>query len=311
MNQIDELIRSFDTDTPDERAQHAALEAARRALRSAIAAEHVGKPRWRRIGRRRALGVALAAAVAIGLAVPAFGVVGDGWIGVGGEIEGIRGSAAPKLTGPPVVVASGEPREPWTILVARSNQGLCLNTDDGDEDFDRDRYRLGDCGYLDIHGDFPSDVRGDPLAPCIGLTELVPCGSRRKFWVQYGSGGYVPEIRRTIVTGAAAADVVSIGLVLANGGTLEAQVVERPLGPDVPLNVYWAKLGPEDGLRLSRWRDANGHLMPCLDVLVKTVVARDSEGRVLGRRIPAWNGNPNGDPAGPRGPGGFRDTECV
>jgi hypothetical protein len=315
MNQIDELIRSLDDDISTDDEEHDAIEAARRALKAAIAAEQIGrsrKIRGKRIGRRR-LALALVAAVAIiGVAFPAFGVVGDGWIGVGGEVAGVIGAADPKLTGPPVVVASGEPEEPWTIVIARSNQGVCLNVDIGDEQFSSERHRLGHCGYSDIRGDLPPDVRGDPWATCFGLTELVPCGSLPKYSIQYGrSETYVPEIRRRIFVGAAAADVASVELVLANGGTLDAEVVERPLGPDVPLNVYWAELGPDQGLRLHQWRNANGQRMPCLDVLVETVVARDSGGRVLGRRIPAWNGNPSGDPAGPPGPAGLRDTECV
>ncbi len=31
-------------------------------------------------------------------------------------------------------------------------------------------------------------------------------------------------------------------------------------------------------------------------------IARDSAGGVLERRVPIWNGNPTGDPEGPRPP---------
>ena len=96
--------------------------------------------------------------------------------------------------------------------------------------------------------------------------------------------------------------------ILKNGERLEAEVVERPLGLDVPLNVYWAELGPVHGLRFNR--GANGRLMPCVDNVVEMAVARDSEGRVLGRRVPAWNGNPTGDPDGQQPPRTTED-ECA
>jgi hypothetical protein len=55
-----------------------------------------------------------------------------------------------------------------------------------------------------------------------------------------GSAGwllFVPGARRSIYVGAASAEVASVELMLANGETLRAEVVQRPLGPDVPLNV--------------------------------------------------------------------------
>jgi hypothetical protein len=314
MNQIDELIRSVGADTPAaDRAEHDAIDAARRSLRAAIAAEQGG----RRAHSRRRRMIALFAVLAIaGISVPALGVA-DGWFGGGSQIAGIRGSAPPQLTSPSVVVASGEPEETWTIVIARSNQGLCLNVDVGDEQFNSENYRLGHCGYSDIRGDLPPDVRGDASAPCIGTTAIVPCGSQPKYWVTaWGSGTFLQEVRRSIFVGAAAAEAASVELVLANGKTVQAEVVERPLGPDVPLNVYWAELGREHGLELLRneegqpLRNAEGQLMPCSGNLVEMVVARDSEGDVLGRRVPAWNANPTGDPDGPRPPLPL-DSECV
>lgn len=316
MNQIDELIRSVAADTPAaDRAEREAIDAARRSLRAAIAAERSGPP-----GRTRHRGlIALFAVLAIaGVSVPAFGVA-SGWFGGGAEIEGIRGSAPPQLTSAPLVVASGEPAEAWTIWIARSNQGLCLNVDVGDEQFDPGNFRLGDCGYSDIRGDLPPDVRGDPSAPCIGPPDsetFVPCGSRPKYWVtnsMRAAGVFVPDARRSIFVGEAAAEVASVELLLANGETLPAEIVQRPLGRDVPLNVYWAELGPEHGLEVTRRsRDAEGNLMACNDsALVEEVVARDSKGNVLGRRVPMWNGNPTGDPDGPRGPEPLEPEPCV
>jgi hypothetical protein len=294
-------------DTPAaDRAEHDAVDVARRTLRAAIAAEQRGR---RGQSRRRGL-IALFAVLALaGISVPAFGVA-SGWFGGGGEIEGISGSASPQLTSPSVVVASGEPEETWTIWIARSNQGLCLNVEVGDEQFNPGNYRLGDCAYSDIRGDLPSDVRGDSSAPCIGSTTLVPCGSRPKYWVTMrASGVFVPGARRSILVGAAAADVASVELILATGERLRAEVVQRPLGPGVPLNVYWAELGPEQGLEVRL--NAEGELMACPGNLVEEVVARDSEDNVLGRRVPAWNANPTGDPDGPRPPVPLETESCV
>jgi hypothetical protein len=311
MNQTDELIRSLGAEIATaDRAERDALDAARRTLRAAIAAEPRSR---RRTSRRRGL-IALFATL-VGISVPAFGVA-SGWFGGGATIEGVRGSAPPQLTSAPAAVASGEPEEGWTIWIARSNQGLCLNVDVGGEQFDPGNYRLGDCGYSDIRGDLPPDVRGNSSAPCIGppsSRELVPCGSRPRYWVTMGCGVFVPDAGRSICVGEAAAEVASVDLLLASGETLRAKVVERPLGPDVSLNVYWAELGPEDGLEVTpRSRNADGEPMACNDgELVIEVVARDAEGDVLGGRVPAWNGNPTGDPDGPRPPKPLEPEPCV
>jgi hypothetical protein len=306
MNPIDELTRSIRADTPAaDRVEHDALKAVRRSLRAAIAAEQSG--RGARNPRRRLIALFAVLAIAA-ITVPAFGVA-NGWFAGGAEIEGVRGSAAPQLTSPPVIVASGEPEQHWKIVIARSNQGLCLNVDVGDEQFKSKSHRLGDCGYSDIRGRLPPDVRGDAFAPCIGSTALIPCGSRSKYWVAIRGSVFVPEARQSILVGAAAAKVASVELILANGRRVSAEVVARPLGPDVPLNVYWAELGREQGLKLSR--TVEGQVMLCAGNLVEEVVARDSEGNVLGRRVPAWNANPTGDPDGPRPPRLTDVSECV
>ena len=194
-------------------------------------------------------------------------------------------------------------------MIAGSNQGLCLSVDVGDEQFSSEEHRLGDCFYSDIRGELPPDVRGEPSATCIGLTRLVRCGSLPKYWLQLqGAGNLRRRSGASILVGAAAAEVSRVEIVLENGATLDAEVVERPLGPDVPLNVYWAELGPEHGLRLIR--GANGQLMPCADNVVEMAVARDSGGRVLGRRVPAWNANPTGGPDGQQQPRSTED-ECA
>jgi hypothetical protein len=309
MNQIDGLIRSLEADVPvADRAEQKAIDAARRTLRAELAAEE----RRRLHNRRRRRVIVLFAALAlVGISVPAFGVA-KGWFG-GDEIEGIRGSAPPELTSPPIVVASGEAEESWVIAVARSNQGLCLNVDVGDVQFDNENYRLGDCGYSDLRGHLPPDVRGDPSAPCIDTTALVPCGSRPDYWVSIRGSFFVSTAERAIVVGATAAEVASVELILANGETMQAEVVDRPLGSDVPLNVYWATLGREQGLEVApRSRSTEGEPMACnAGELVEEVVARDSHGKVLGRRVPAWNANPTGDPNGPHSPPGLATEPCV
>jgi hypothetical protein len=309
MSQIDGLIRSLGADTPvADRAEQEAVDAARRTLRAELAA---AKRRRRPQTRRRRLIVLFAALALAGISVPAFGVA-KGWFG-GAEIEGISGSAPPQLTSAPIVVASGEPEESWAIAIARSNQGLCLNVDVGDEQFDNENYRLGDCGYSDIRGHLPPDVRGDPSSPCIGTTGPVPCGSRPDYWVAIRGSFFVPTAKRTIVVGAAAAEVASVDLILANGETMQAEVVERPLGSGIPLNVYWAQLGREQGLEVApKSLSAEGEPMACnAGELVEEVVARDSQGRVLGRRVPAWNANPTGDPNGPHSPPGLATEPCI
>jgi hypothetical protein len=75
---------------------------------------------------------------------------------------------------------------------------------------------------------------------------------------------------------------------------VRAHVVEQPEG--LPLNFYWAawpwplQPGGED-------------LQECAEDVgpeVKIAIARDAEGRVLERRMPAWNGNRRETPTGPR-----------
>jgi hypothetical protein len=290
MNHIDELVGWLgDGLAGSDGAEEKALAAARRTLRGAIASER----RALQYKRRRRLTALFALVAVAGAAVPAYGVASR-WLSGGSEVEGVRGSAAPQLTSPPRAIASGGPTETWTIVAARSDQGLCLNVDLGAAHLDRRQYRLGDCGFTDVRGDLPADVRGNPSAPCIGLTALVPCGDRPEFAVAVRSWGtFVPEARRSIVVGVAASDVAAVQLELTDGLHVRARLASRPLGPDVPLNVFWAELG------------AGRHLTSCdAGELVEEVVARDSHRNVIGRRVPAWNANPTGDSAGPHRPSG-------
>jgi hypothetical protein len=308
MTEVDELLRHFAAGYADaDEAELRALSAAQRRLRGAITAER-SPGRALRAGRlvalrRRGRGwaiPALAALAILGVCVPAFGVVGDGWFG-GTEQAGVRGSDAPVLTASAVRVASGPPTEAWAIVAARSDQGLCLTVTTEDEEPADTDFRLGACGYVHIRGMFPPDVRGDPSAPCIGARKLVPCGSLPQYWVDAPTASaFVPEAERMVVAAAAAAEVASVELILTNGQTVHATLVEHPLGADIPLDVYWAVLGPDHGLRVVR--NAAGRAIPCSGPLVSVVVARAEDGHVLGRRVPAWNANPIGDPSGPRQP---------
>jgi hypothetical protein len=140
----------------------------------------------------------------------------------------------------------------------------------------------------------------------------VPCGSRPDFWVAIRGSFFVPTAKQTIIVGAAAAEVAGVDLILANGETMQAEVVERPLGSEIPLNVYWAQLGREQGLEVPPKSPRAKQPMACnAGELVEEVVARDSQGRVLGRRVPAWNANPTGDPSGPHSPPGLATEPCI
>lgn len=241
-----------------------------------------------RTGRRRmqliALGAALALAVVLSTA--ALGVVRD----VASFFAGWRDPEAPVPTAPDIVIASGEAGVPWRIVATTSDQGLCLGLvyPVGGEEAGQ-----ASCGYSDIRGDLPPDVRGDPSTKCVATpTKLVPCGSLPLHWIgPFGAGGGSSVLNRTFAFGPLATEVASVELILTNGETVQAHVVERPLGLGAPLNFYWAAWS----CGCSRRGDAGGPE-------VRMAVARDSAGRVLERRVPIWNGNPTGAPDGPPPP---------
>jgi hypothetical protein len=249
-------------------------------------------------GSRRAIAVAIAAfLVATVLSIPA--------LGVGSRIEslfaGWHDPDAPVPTESDVVIASGEAGVHWKIVATPSDQGLCLGL----------FYRAGgdsigsaSCGYTDIRGPLPPDLRGDPRSECIATpTALAPCGSLPLHWIDLGGGGESVGLERRFAFGAIAADVASVDLLLSDGKILRAQVVAEPGW--FPLGFYWASWpcpvrpvteGPYRDLDLRECRETGGPE-------IKVAVARDAEGRVLERRVSAWNGNPTGDPAGASPPG--------
>jgi hypothetical protein len=258
---------------------------------------------FRRVGprqhRRRLAGVlAFAAAVvlAAALSIPAFGV-GEEIISL---FVGWRDPDAPVPTASDVQIASGEAGLSWKIVATSSDEGLCIGL------FDRvggDRFGSAGCGYLDIRGDLPRDIRGDPASNCLATsTSVVPCGSLPRHWIDLGGGGTSVGLERMFAYGPLADDVARVDLILTDGQTLRAHVVDEPDG--LPLNFYWASWtcrlqavdeGPYAGERLREC--AEGREFPAAPA-VKMAIARDAAGRVLERRVPAWNGNPTGDPNG-------------
>jgi hypothetical protein len=139
--------------------------------------------------RPRVLAFLAAAVAAAVLSIPAFGV--------GEEIvsffAGWKDPDAPVPTASDILIASGEAGARWKLVATTSDQGLCLGL------FHRvggDRFGSAGCGYIDVRGDLPRDVRGNPASTCLGPPTAsepggtpVPCGSLPKHWIgQVGSG---------------------------------------------------------------------------------------------------------------------------
>lgn len=233
--------------------------------------------RRRRLGRRRRMIAAAAAVVlAVVLVTTALATVGQ----VRSWLSGGHGPDFPVPAAADVLIASGFAGVPWRIVATPSDQGLCLflvTRKNGEPS------GAGGCGYSDIRGDLPGELRGDPSARCIATpSTAVPCGSLPRHWVDAVSGSGTADARLTsnIVFAAAAEGVERVDLVLADNRTVPARLVTWPHG--APLSVYWAVLPPGQ--------------------FVTMAIARDASGRMLERRLPAWNGNPTGDPEGPRPP---------
>ena len=268
------------------------------ALLESILESPVGRRSRGRSGRRRKRAVAFAAAAAAAavLSIPAFGV-GEEIVSL---FAGWRDPSAPAPTASDVLVASGEAGVQWKIVATRSDQGLCLGLFHPAGD---DSLGSAGCGYVDIRGDLPPDVRGDPASRCIATpTTLVPCGSLPHHWIDIGGAGDSVGLDHRFAFGPLAEDVASVDLILTDGRALRAHVVAQP--GSLPLNFYWAAWlcpvqpvldGPYAGEGLQECAEDGGPE-------VKMAIARDATGRVLERRVPAWNGNPTGDPDGPPPP---------
>jgi hypothetical protein len=241
--------------------------------------------------RRVRLAIAAALALTALLSTAALGVGRD----VASWLAGSKDVDAPVPTAADVVVASGKAGVPWRIVATPTDRGLCLFTviEEGG-----DRRGTGSCGYVDIRGDLPPDVRGDPASSCLASpTTVVPCGSLPRHWISApGGGGVQGGLERKFTYGLLATDVATVDLVLTDGATIHAHVVERP--GDLPVNVYWVAtrcpLRPYGGGLRECEEDAGPE--PAM------AIARTADGRVLERRVPVWNGNPTGDPDGPAPP---------
>jgi hypothetical protein len=246
----------------------------------------------RRSGRRLAVAAAAVVTAAL-LSLPALGV-GTPIVSL---FAGWRDPGAPVPVASDVLVASGRAGVPWKIVATPSDQGLCLGL------FHRagaDELGSATCGFTDIRGDLPRDIRGDPRAKCIATpTTLAPCRSLPRHWIDLGGAGTSVGLERTFAFGPLAEDVASVDLVLADGQRVRAHVAQ-PNG--LPLKFFWAawpcplravSTGPYagEGLRECAEEGAAG---------VKLAIVRDASGRVLERRVPAWNRNPLGDPGRPR-----------
>jgi hypothetical protein len=268
------------------------------ALFATIVASPIDASTAKRVSRCRGRVVAFAvvAAVAAVLSIPAFGVAEE-IVSIFGGWRSEPDYPAPVPSASDVVIASGQNGVAWKVVANRSDQGLCLGLVYGAGS--AEEVGQASCGYIDVRGDLDPEVRGDPSTKCLASpTEIVPCGSLPRHWIDFpyrtdpsphftGAG---KDLTRIIVVGTAAADIASVDLVLANSQTVRAHIVEQPEGLRAPLSFYWAALPLDDAQHGDR------------DKLIEMVIARNSAGQILERRVPAWNGNPTGDPDGPPPP---------
>jgi hypothetical protein len=293
-NRIDGLVAGL-APVRDDELVGAVRSSGAAALFRTIVESPVDARKRHRIGRRSVRMIAVAAALTLAavLSIPAFGV-GEEIVSL---FAGGRDPDAPVPTASDVLIASGEAGVPWKLLATRSDQGLCLGL----------FYRVGGdfhgagCSYQDIRGDLPPDIRGDPASRCLGPPTtlapggtLVPCGSLPRHWIGGIGASAGNGLDHIFAFGPLAEEVASVELILNDGRTVRAHVVERPGG--LPLNVYWAAwpcpLHPAAGTyQLCAEEDDVGSD-------VNMAIARDRSGRVLERRVPPWNGNPTGDPDG-------------
>lgn len=276
---IDELLREAARVRDEDLMGLAAASAA--ALREAVVGEaersgptltsgpgqrppaSVGPPPhgWTPKRRIRRLGIAALATAAL-LSAPAFAIVRH----VASWMSTLVGPGAPVPTAPDVVIASGVSGVAWKIVATETDQGLCLFLL---YEWGGDRQGTGGCGWgTDVHGYPGATPRG------------YGAGGDRLHWVEgSNAGGSSAGLDRRIAMGVAAEEVASVDLVLADGRTLPAHLVERPEGIGVPLNLWWAVLPPEvAGVDLTG--NVEHDLIP-----VHALIARDHTGAVLERRI--------------------------
>jgi hypothetical protein len=296
---LDKLVAQL-TPVRDDRLAGEVRSPAAAALLASILETPVDEWKTALRGRRRGRLIAFAAAAvsAAALSIPAFGV-GEEIVSIFGGWRSEPDFPAPVPSGSDIVVASGKDGVVWKLVANRSDQGLCVGLVYGSGA--REEVGQAGCGYVDLRGDLDPEIRGDPSTKCLASpTEVVPCGSLPRRWIHFPYAtdpnphftGPGRELTRIIVYGIAAADVQAVDLVLTKGKTVAAQVVEASKRLGAALSFYWVALPLDDGYSRS------------LEIVepLEMVIARDAEGRVLERRVPAWNGNPTGDPDGPPPP---------
>ncbi|HEY7280631.1 MAG TPA: hypothetical protein VID47_03460 [Actinomycetota bacterium] len=241
--------------TPPTRTRRAAIE-----VRPPSSTPRGRSPR--RAGVRRARRIVLAAlALALLLALPAFGVVQH----VRSWIWGWKGPDAPVPIAADVPIASGIAGSPWTIVATQTTQGLCVyirvHTSEGTGG-------SGGCGW-------GTDIYGSPGA----TPHEYGAGGQVLHWIEGTNGsGFDASVDRRIVHGVAAEQVAAVDLVLADGRVMPADVVPHPAGIDAPLS-FWSAVLPAEvaGVDLT---GAEDDVTP-----VHELIARDADGSVLERRV--------------------------
>lgn len=177
---------------------------------------------------------------------------------------------APVATAPDVVVATGVTGVPWKIVATETDQGLCLFKV---YTYDGDRVGTGGCGW-------GTDIVGYPSASPHGYG----ADGDQLHWVEGSNGsGFSAGLTRRIVHGVAATDVATLELELADGRTMDANIVGQPDGINTPVNFWWAVL-PKwvSGVDIT----PNSGDPGAEDIIpIHAMIARDASGQVLERRI--------------------------
>jgi hypothetical protein len=200
------------------------------------------------------------------LGVPAFALAPY----VNSWINSWKGPDVPIATAHDVVIATGVNGVSWKIVATQTDHGLCLFTV---YTYEGDRMGTGGCGW-------GTDVIGYPSASPHGYGS----DGEELHWVEGSNGsGYSAGLTRRIVEGVAGTDVANVDLLLADGQTIDANVVEQPDGINTPVTFWWAVL-PKwlSGVDLS----SNSEDPGAKDITpVHAMIARDASDQVLERRI--------------------------
>ncbi len=177
---------------------------------------------------RRALAIVL---LALGIIVPV-GVTQEWIFPFFPQPEDVVGEPVP--TGPRVLLAEGEiGGQRWTYTAQMTDQGVCVDVAFAGN-------AGGGCGF---------GVRGEPGA------ENRPWPARH--WVGTGTT-LVPEEGAIFAGGPIARQVETVEIVLTNGGTVSADIVDGPEELRAPLDFYLAILPPTATIETVIAKDANG-----------------------------------------------------